>query len=165
MLRLKMQGLHLTYFLLKQLPVPTPQQFENRTEWDVAKTVREWLLPRVLELTYTAWDLELFAKDCGYYGPPFCWDVERRFLLRCELDALYFHLYGIARNDVDYIMETLPSVKRNNIKRYGDYRTKLLILDIYDRMQQAMDTGEPYQTLLNPPPADPRVAHPPITEG
>jgi hypothetical protein len=23
------------------------------------------------------------------------------------------------------------------------------------------ESGEPYQTLLNPPPADPRVAHPP----
>lgn len=36
------------------------------------------VLPRVLELTYTAWDLEPFAKDCGFDGPPFRWDKERR---------------------------------------------------------------------------------------
>jgi hypothetical protein len=62
-------------------------------------------------------------------------------------------------------METFPIVKQNDIKQHGDYRTKLMILDIYDQMQQAMDTGESYQTVLDPPPADPRVAHPHRTEG
>ena len=28
-----------------------------------------------------------------YDGPPFIWDEERRFEIRCELDALFFHLY------------------------------------------------------------------------
>ena len=44
-------------------------------------------------MTYTAWDLESFAKDCGWLGQPFRWDDDRRFLLRCELDAAFFHLY------------------------------------------------------------------------
>jgi len=56
-------------------------------------SLNEWLTRRVLELAYTAWDLERFAMDCDYDGPPFRWDEERRFLLRCELDAAYFHLY------------------------------------------------------------------------
>jgi hypothetical protein len=131
----------------------SPQRFENRTEWDVAKTVREWLLPRILELSYTAWDLEPFATDCGYSGPPFRWDEERRFLLRCELDAASFHLYGIGRDDVDYILETFPIVKRKDERAHGEYRTKRVILDIYNAMQQAMETGMPYHTQLDPPPA------------
>ncbi len=49
--------------------------------------------PRVLELTYTAWDLAPFARDLGYDGPPFRYDPERRFHLRCELDAAFFILY------------------------------------------------------------------------
>ena len=57
-------------------------------------------------------------------------------------------------------METFPIVKGKDVKAYGDYRTKLVILDLYDRMQQAIDTGEPYQTVLDPPPADPSLAHP-----
>ncbi len=113
-----------------------------------------------MELTYTAWDLQPFAQDCGYNGPPFRWDEERRFLLRCELDATYFHLYGIARDDVDYIMETFPIVKRKDEAAHGEYRTKRVILEIYDAMQRAGESGQPYQTLLDPPPADPRVAHP-----
>ncbi|MEA1991223.1 MAG: hypothetical protein U9N58_03380, partial [Thermodesulfobacteriota bacterium] len=33
------------------------------------------------------------------------------------------------------------------------------IFNIYDRIQQAIDSGKPYQTLLDPPPADPGCAH------
>ena len=92
-------------------------------------------------MTYTAWDLEDFARDCGYDGPPFRWDEERRFLLRCELDAAYFHLYGIKRDDVDYIMETFPIVKRKDEKEYGEYRTKRVILEMYDAMAQRWRRG------------------------
>jgi len=120
---------------------------------DDGNPLARWLLPRVLELTYTAWDMQPFAKDCGYDGPPFAWDEERRFRLRCELDAAYFHLYGIGRDDVDYILETFPIVKRKDKQAHGPYRTECVILDIYDAMQQAMETGTPYRTRLDPPPA------------
>ena len=52
-----------------------------------------------------------------------------------KLDAAYFHLYGIARDDVDYIMETLPIVKRKDEAAHGEYRTERVILEIYDAMQ------------------------------
>lgn len=159
--RHKVAGTHLNHGQWKQLPVLPPSVGRKSCPWSAAPhSIREWLLLRVLELTYTAWDLEDFAKDCGYEGPPFRWTPERRFLLRCELDAAFFHLYGIARDDVDYIIETFPIVKRKDIVSHGSYRTKEQILDIYDRMQRAIDGGESYQTLLDPPPADPRVAHP-----
>jgi hypothetical protein len=119
----------------------------------------EWLSPRVLELAYVTWDLEPFGRDLGLNGPPFRWDSKRRFLLRCELDAAFFHLYGISRDDVDYIMETFPIVRRNDEKKHGVYRTKLTILNVYDRMQTAMDSGKDFETLLNPPPADPSLSH------
>ena len=75
------------------------------------------------------------------------------------MDAAYFHMYGINREDVDYIMETFPIVKRKDAKKYGEYRTKRVILECYDAMAEAIKTGRPYQTILDPPPADPRVAH------
>jgi hypothetical protein len=100
---------------------------------------------RVLELVYTAWDMQPFARDLGYDGPPFPWDEERRFELRCELDAAFFHLYGIERDDVDYIMETFPIVKRKDEAKWGEYRTKRVILEIYDAMAQAMETGAAYR--------------------
>ena len=110
---------------------------------------------------YTAWDLEAFGRDCGYAGPPFRWDEARRFLLRCELDAAFFHLYGITRAAAAYILDTFPIVKRKDLATHGDYRTQRTILEIYDALSEATRTGHPYQTRLDPPPADPRVAHPP----
>jgi hypothetical protein len=97
--RQKIGGTHLTYGYLNQLPVLPPAKYRHGCPWAERGQVRDWLLPRVLELTYTAWDLEPFAKDLGYTGPPFRWDESRRFLLRCELDAAFFHLYGIGREE------------------------------------------------------------------
>ncbi len=161
--RQKIGGVHLTYSYLKQLPVLAPGAYASRTPWDGRTTSENWMCPRVLELTYTAWDLEPFARDVGYDGPPFRWDPERRFLLRCELDAAFFHLYGLSRDDTDYVMDTFPIVRKNDEKAHGEYRTKRVILEIYDAMAEAARTGQPYVTRLDPPPADPRVAHPPKT--
>jgi hypothetical protein len=158
--RQKVGGTHMNFFIVNQLPAIPPQHYTQQCVWDTKHTLSDWITPRALELTYTAWDLEAFAKDCGYDGPPFRWDEERRFLLRCELDAAYFHLYGIARDDVDYIMDTFRVWREKEIKQYHEYRTKRVILEIYDEMQQAIELGEAYRTRLEPGPADPAVAHP-----
>jgi hypothetical protein len=85
-----------------------------------------------LELTYTAHDLEPFARDLGYMGEPFIWDEKRRTTLRAELDGIYAHLYGISREDFAYILDTFPIVARKDIAKYGEYRTKRLCLKAYD---------------------------------
>jgi len=161
--RQKMGGLNLSFFIVKQLPVLPPSTYSEPVSWDCVG-LGQWLLPRVVELTFTAWDLEPFARDVGYEGPPFRWNDQRRFLLRAELDAAFFHLYGIERDDVDYIMETFPIVRKNDEKSYGEYRTKRVILEIYDEMAETGLTDKPYGTRLEPPPADSRLAHPPLLE-
>jgi hypothetical protein len=45
---------------------------------------------------------------------------------------------------------SISVVKRKDEQAHGEYRTKLVILDIYDAMQQATAT---YHTRLDPPPA------------
>ncbi|HXF97932.1 MAG TPA: hypothetical protein VNJ46_04895 [Gaiellaceae bacterium] len=107
--------------------------------------------------------MQPFALALDYSGSPFQWVAERRARLRAELDAAFFHLYGLERDDVDYVMDTFPIVRRKDEKAYGEYRTKRLILEIYAELAEAIATGRPYQTRLDPPPADPRVAHPPRT--
>ena len=158
--RQKVGGTHLTYGFLKQLPIHSPATFASDAPWDRGSTLQNWILPRVLELTYTAWDLEPFAQDVGWNGAPFRWDPKRRFLLRCELDAAFFHLYGLARDDVNHVMDTFPIVRRNDERAHGEYRTKRVILEIFDQMAAAVATNVPYTTRLDPPPADPRMAHP-----
>jgi hypothetical protein len=88
----------------------------------------------------------------GYKGRPFLWDGPRRQLLRCELDAIFFHQYSFDRSDVNYIMDTFPIVKRKDMQQYGTFRTKDLILQIYDAMTETTRTGKLYRTILDPPP-------------
>ncbi|MBL8202642.1 MAG: N-6 DNA methylase [Blastocatellia bacterium] len=153
--RQKIGGPNMTVGVISQVPSLSPATYnQDFSLINETQTLRRWILSRVLELTYTAYDLQGFAEDCGYTGEPFRWDEARRFLLRAELDAAYFHLYGIARADVDYILDTFPIVKRKDEAQHGEYRTKRVILEIYDAMQQAITTGQPYQTLLDPPPAN-----------
>jgi hypothetical protein len=59
---------------------------------------------------------------------------------------------------VDYIMETFPIVKRKDEAAHGEYRTKRVILEIYDHMARAAETDQPYQTLVDPPPAELNLA-------
>ncbi len=124
--RQKVAGTHLSVFIFKQLPVLLP-----------STKLKAEIIGRCLELIYTSWDMRPFAVDCGYDGPPFIWDDERRFQIRCELDAEFFHLYGISRDDADYIMETFPIIKRKDTEKYGNFRTKDRILEIYDQMGTA----------------------------
>jgi hypothetical protein len=157
--RLKVGGTHLNFFIAEQLPILAPLVYDKPIAWQPDLNSGEWLTPRILELTYTVWDLEGFAVDLGYTGPPFRWDDQRRALLRAELDACFFHLYGFERDDVNYVMDTFPIVRRNDEAAHGEYRTKRLILNCYDAMAKASISGEPYRTDLVPPPADPTVAH------
>lgn len=155
LVRQKLGGVNLTFFIVRQLPVFPPNKALEPARWHVQASLEEWVSVRVAELVYTAWDMQPFAVDLGYSNvPPFRWDSERRFLIRCELDAAFFHLYGIERADVDYIMETFPIVKRKDEATFGEYRTKRLILERYDAMQRAMVSGVPYQSPLEPPAGD-----------
>ena len=150
--RQKLTGANMTYGLINQLPVLPPEIYTVHPSWAPDSLLSTWLESRVLELSFTAWDIEPFARDMGDLGPPFRWDDERRLAMRAELDAAFFHIYGIERDDVDYIMETFPIVKRKDEQRYGSFRTKELILEVYDAMAEAMRTGVPYQTILDTPP-------------
>ena len=123
--RQKAQGTHLNWYILEQLPViksdDYDQQFGNTTARDLVRD-------HVLRLTYTAHDMAPFARDLGFEGPPFRWDEEERRHLRARLDALYFHLYGLDRDDAEYVLGTFPIVRREDEKEFGTYRTRDLVL-------------------------------------
>ncbi|MET8819702.1 Eco57I restriction-modification methylase domain-containing protein [Streptomyces rochei] len=149
--RQKLNGLHLTLTILKQLPVPSPEAAQRHASF---------VIPRVLELIYTATDLTPLAENLGETDPrPFRWHEVRRSEIRAELDAFFFCIYGVSREDVDYILDTFPIVRRKDEAKYGTYRTKELILAQYDRMAAAGLTlenplvdGENYTSTLTPPP-------------
>ena len=65
----------------------------------------EYIVPRVLELTFTAQDLRSFGKNLSFDGEPFRWDEDHRLQLRCELDAFIAHLYGLSREELRYVLD------------------------------------------------------------
>ena len=137
--RHKTGGTHMNYFIYKQLPVLPPDHY---TDPDLA-----FIVPRVLELTYTAHDLAPWAQDLGFNGDPFVFDPKRRAILRAELDAYYAKLYGLTRDELRYILdpadimgadypsETFRVLKKNEERELGEYRTQRLVLAAWDRLE------------------------------
>ena len=138
--RQKVGGSSLKYFTFEQLPILPPTAY---TESDVA-----FIVPRVLELTYTSHAMAPFARDLGYDGQPFAWDEDRRAHLRAELDAFYARAYGLSRDELRYILdpedamgagypsETFRVLKKNEVARFGEFRTARLVLNAWDRMER-----------------------------
>ena len=123
--RQKVQATHLTWYTIEQLPVIALDDYDRQFG---NTTARELVRDHVLRLTYTSHDMAPFARDLGYTGPPFTWDEEERRHLRARLDALYFHLYGLDRDDAGYVLGTFPIVRRQDEAQFGRYRTRELIL-------------------------------------
>jgi N-6 DNA Methylase len=141
--RQKIGGTHMTFTVVRQLPVLPPESY---TPQDI-----EFISRRVLELVYTAWDMQPFAQDMGYEGAPFVWNPARRALLRAELDVKYAKLYGLTREELRYILdpsdiygaefpsETFRVLKNKELKEHGEYRTQRLVLAAWD----LLESGKP----------------------
>jgi hypothetical protein len=147
--RQKVQGQHLNWFVVEQLPVIAPARFQERlpaafaTAMRAAKlmnghhphpTVADFVIPQVLALTYTAFDMAPFARDLGFVDaqgvvlPPFVWNEEERRTRLAALEAMFFYLYGLGADDAAYIMNTFPIVREHDEKTFGCFRTQRDVL-------------------------------------
>lgn len=187
--RLKVGNQNLNTYIMKQLPIVITDY--NQIKINEQTSHVQEILPRILELTYTAWDIKAFADDVwhdaddvmkallrqqweankaatgghvweppewaeiepdGIPLPPFKWNGDRRAVLRAELDALYAKLYGLSRDELRYILdpadvygsdfpgETFRVLKEKEIKKYGEYQTRRLVLEAWDRMERVNET-------------------------
>lgn len=137
--RQKVGGTHLKYHVKKQITNLDPDYY---TEADLS-----FIIPRVLELTYTSHGLKPFAEDMGYDGEPFAFDPVRRHKLKCELDAYYTRLYKLTRDDLRYILnpadvmgadypsETFRGLKNREMNEFGEYRTQRLVFEAWDKIE------------------------------
>jgi hypothetical protein len=176
--RQKVGGTHINYFYLKQFPFFRPVDLNRSTFLSQEGTLVSWISRRAFELVYTAHDLVEVAREFDYDDSPVSWNQTRRFEIRCELDAAFFHLYlpceadgswGRAdketpeqlsalkrhfqspRDAVSFIMDQFNLVRDNDVKLHSRYRTKERILEIYDSMLLAQRSGSAYQSTLDPP--------------
>lgn len=149
--RQKIGGSHASISFVKQFPILTPDQIPDDIRWEIIK--------RVAELTYFNHDLDEWAEELSeeltdeqklelpQLGncQPWIYDPDRRALLQAELDAIFAHLYGLSTEDLRYILdpedvcgegcinETFRVLKSNELRQYGEYRTKRLVLEAWNR--------------------------------
>jgi hypothetical protein len=160
----KVGGTHIRKNVLAQFPILPPRFYTGSR--------LGFVTPKVLELSYTSEGLTALARDLGHDGPVFAWDDGRRANLRADLDAFYARAYGLDRDDLRYILdpsdpkgvgypsETFRVLKEKEIRQLGEYRTRRLVLEAWDRMEAdgtfanlglevglAMNTPPPIQKL------------------
>ena len=142
--RQKVQGNHLNWYIVEQLPVIPPARFEEGCFGD--QTAGQIVRAAVLELTYTAHDMAPFARDMGYVEadgrikPPFVWEEMRRLKLKAKLDAVFFHLYSLTDEaDIDHIYATFPIVDREERAAHGRYLSR----DYAKAYLRALKAGKP----------------------
>jgi len=139
--RQKLSGTGMTYFIVKQLACPTPAAYASDLPWVNDRTLAEWIRPYVLELSYTSWRLKPYAVEMDDGGPPFHWDPDRRALLRADLEAAFLYIYGLTRLEAEHVLDSFSVVRRYEERDLGEYRTRRLVLQAYDRMAAAANRG------------------------
>lgn len=136
--RQKIGGTHLKYNVFKQNAVLPPDAFTDRD--------LEFIVPRVLELTYTSSGMREWAQDLGHTGSPFAFDPDRRGVLRAELDAFFAKKFGLMRDELRYILdphdikgqdypsETFRGLKTRELSQFNEYRSQRLVLEAFDKL-------------------------------
>jgi N-6 DNA Methylase len=148
--RQKLTGVHMKYFVLKQVAVPDPEFFARPTAWKHELTLGDWIRPYVLELSYTSHRLRPYAEELGDDGPPFRWLPERRAVLQAELDGAFMHIYGLQRHEVEHVLGSFRTLRTHEEKLHAEYRTQRLVLDAYDRMAAAARGEASWISLTTP---------------
>ncbi len=132
--RQKVGGVHLNFFIVEQLPVFGPDFYRDKCPWSRRTTLEKWISDRVLKLTCTSNDMIPLARAAGFDPPVHKWNPRERNDLMAQLDAAYFLLYGIERDDVLHILSTFQGLAAECETLYGD-STVNLILRHYDALR------------------------------
>ena len=138
--RQKVGSVHLNFFIVEQVATLSPEKYSEKCPWDRRKTLEAWISERVLKLTCTADDMLPLAEACeftggdikDYGGKLHRWNPADRAKIMAELDAAYFHLYGIDREDAAYILTTFSGVDDPTPGLPGNQNQAQRILDTYD---------------------------------
>lgn len=144
--RQKVGGSNLSTFFVKQFPVLTPEQITSSGyERDIVE--------RVARLCWFNHDLDGWMEELREECPeeyclpeePVIWDEEQRAAWQAELDAIFAHLYGLSTEDLRYILdpedvcgkgcinETFRVLKERELRELGEYRTKRLVMEAWNR--------------------------------
>jgi hypothetical protein len=138
--RQKIAGMNLSFFMVNQFPVLSPDKYNSEDS--------SFITSRAIELIYTATDLKCFAETLDYHGDPFTWNDQQRCVIRAQVDAYIAHLYGLTRDELRYILapsdlfenfpgESFRVLRENEIHQFGEYRTQRMVLSAFDELSKS----------------------------
>jgi len=139
----KASQIHMNFFIVEQLPVLSPEVYSKPCPWSRRTKLETWISERVLKLTCTAEDMLPLADACGFKSGSFQaeyggrlnkWDETERADLMAELDAAFFHLYGLYRDDVEYILSTFKGIDEQRTLFPGGCSTAQRIIQKFSEM-------------------------------
>jgi hypothetical protein len=125
-------SLHVTLSVLDTLPMPRLAE-----DSPIAKA----LVPRALRLTCTSEEMDALWKEMAQNG----WvqqtqeitgliEDAQRLQVMAEIEAIVaLHVYGLSRTQLNCVLNTFPIVRRKETDEYGEFLSKRLILEAYDK--------------------------------
>jgi hypothetical protein len=140
-LRQSLSGASVNLYILKQLPMPEPDSLSeytivyNKQKYDAA----QFLFKRGLKLIWTSHSLDPLGNDVKIESGPYTWDAEERTQLRAEIDAAVSKLYGLNKDEFNYVLESFDILKQKQKEKFGSYRQKDKCLQKYDEMKLLRD--------------------------
>lgn len=146
-------GNNLVFFIIKQSPGLPPSAFKLTYPWCSTESLSTWIELRVRELVETAYDTAAPGTT------PFKWDALRRQQIRAELDAVFFHLYGMRRSEVEHILDSFATLCKYEVEESGDFETKRLVLQVFDEMDACKAAGTVFRSKLDPSPGADAARH------
>lgn len=122
------------FFIVEQLPTLRPDRYDEKCPGDKRQTLEKWISERVLKLTCTANDMLPLAEAAGFKEGVHKWNEFERQQLRAELDAAYFLLYGLEREEVDYVFDQFQGVVKQDEAHGRPGPIRGGILEAYDAL-------------------------------
>jgi hypothetical protein len=132
--RQKIGGVNLSYFIINQISTLAPDVYTERCPWNKKQTLEKWVSERVLKLTCTSNDMQPLSEAAGFKEGVHKWKEDERAELMAELDAAYFLLYGIERENVGYILSTFSGARAEDEGIFSAGRPFERILRCYDKL-------------------------------
>ncbi len=133
--RQKIGNVNLNFFLIEQFPMFAPDFYQEKCPWSSRTSLEKWISQRVLKLTCTSNDMKPLAQSCGFDPPVHKWNPAERLDLMAQLDAAYFLLYGIDRDDIEYILSTFAGIRKDREGAFAGSTTYDKILHHYDQFE------------------------------
>lgn len=129
-------ALNITITIMDSLPFPRPEAVDERAHEVVERAMR---------LICTAPEMVPFWNRLAAYGWVTATDnptqipgetsEDARLQLRAEIDAIVARdLFDLTRLELEYILSTFPTQQRYQEEQYGEFRSRRLILEAYDKL-------------------------------